>query len=60
VGDGGAESQVPPPDGPLVVEPELVEELLVDGEDLRRADEPIPADAGQTVWNETIGRMPHT
>jgi hypothetical protein len=59
VGDDGAESQDPPPDGPFVVEPELVEERSIDGSDLRRADEPIPA-AGEMVWTETIGRMPYT
>jgi hypothetical protein len=58
VGDGGVESQDPPPDGPFVVEPVLVEHNSVDGDDMRRADERIPTDAGQAVWDETIGRLP--
>ena len=58
VGDGGVESQDPPPEGPLVVDPVLVEDNSVDGDDLRRADERVPADGGQAVWDETIGRLP--
>jgi hypothetical protein len=59
VGDGGVESQDPPPEGPFVVEPVLVEDYSVEGDDLRRAGEPIPSDAGQTVWDETIERLPN-
>jgi hypothetical protein len=55
--DGGVESQNPPPDGPFVVEPVLVEDNSIHGYDLRRSGEPIPADAGQTVWGETIKRL---
>lgn len=58
VGDGGVESQDPPPDGPFVVEPVLVEHTAVDGADLRRVDEEIPADAGNAVWGETMGKLP--
>lgn len=58
VGDSGVESQDPPPDGPFVVEPVLLEDNSVDGDDLRRAGEPKPPDAGQVVWGETIGRLP--
>jgi hypothetical protein len=60
VGDRGVESEDPPPDGPFLVEPVLLEDNAVDGDDLRRAGEPIAADAGQTVWDETIRRLPNT
>jgi hypothetical protein len=60
VGDGGVESQDPPPDGPFVVEPVLMGDNSVDGDDLRRVGEPILSDAGQTVWDETIKRLPNT
>jgi hypothetical protein len=58
VGDGGVESQDPPPDGPFVLEPVLVESNSVNGDDLRRAGDSIPADAGNAVWDETVGRLP--
>jgi hypothetical protein len=60
VGDGGVESQDPPPDGPFVVQPRLVGAASVEGDDLRRAGDSTPSDAGQAVWGETIGRMPYT
>jgi hypothetical protein len=59
VGDGGVESHDPPPDGSFVVEPVLVKDKSVDVDDLRRADGPMPRDAGQAVWDETIGRLPY-
>ncbi len=58
VGDGGVPSQDPPPDGPFVVEPVLIEGNSVGGDDLRRAGEATPQDPGQKVWSETIGRLP--
>ena len=60
VGDGGVESEDPPPDGPFVVEPVLVADSSADGDDLRRVGNPSPPDAGQAVWSEAIGRMPYT
>ena len=58
VGDDGVESQDPPPDVPFVVEPVLVENKSIDGDDLRRSGEGIPADPGETLWSKTIGRLP--
>ena len=43
---------------PFVVEPVLVEHDAVNGEDLRRAGESVPADPGEKVWGDTIGRLP--
>jgi len=43
VGDDGVEGQDPPPDGPFVVAPVLLEsETRANGDDLRRADEQSP------------------
>ena len=58
VGDGGVESQDPPPDTPYIVEPVLVERNSANGEDLRRAGEALPPDPGEEVWGDTIGRLP--
>jgi len=58
VSDDGVESRDPPPDAPFVVEPVRVEYDAVDGDDLRRVGESTPGDAGQRVWDETIGRLP--
>ncbi len=58
VGDDGVESQDPPPEGPFVNEPVLVEHDSPDGVDLRRAGEQIPRNGGEVVWDETIGRLP--
>ena len=59
VADGGVERKDPPPDGPFVVEPVLVEDNSADDHDLRRADEEIPADAGEVLWNDTIVKRPY-
>jgi hypothetical protein len=58
VGDGGVESQDPPPDVPFVVEPSLVENDSPDGDDLRRSGEERRSDPGQTVWSKRIGKLP--
>ena len=57
--DGDVESQDPAPDRPFVVEPVLVADNRADGDDLRRADEEIPADAGEVLWNDTIVKRPY-
>jgi hypothetical protein len=58
VTDDGVESQDPPSNGPFVVEPSLVGNDSIDGNDLRRAGEERPEDPGQTVWSKTIGKLP--
>ena len=58
VGDGGVESHDPPPDAPFVVEPVLVEDSpAVTGDDLRRADEPSPEDADETLRAQMLAEF---
>ena len=59
VGDGGIESQDPPPDGPFLVDPVLIDsDNAINRDDLKRADDPrsknSPAD---DVWTKTIASI---